>query len=46
MTDEEIRHQKETTVLIEHYLKMISAGTDENRFRACFYNKISKLPSD
>lgn len=46
MTDEEIRHQKETKVLIEHYLRMISSGTDENRFRACFYNKISKFPAE
>ena len=46
MTNEEIRHQQETKVLIEYYNKMISSGTEENRFRACFYNKISKLPAD
>ena len=46
MTNEEIRHQQETKVLIDHYLKMVSTGSDQNRFRSCFYNKISKLPAD
>lgn len=46
MTDEQIRHQKETKMVIDYYLKMISTGTEENRFRSCFYNKISKLPAE
>jgi hypothetical protein len=25
---------------------MITPGNHENRFRACFYNKINKLPAD
>jgi len=33
-------------VLIDHYLKMVSTGNDQNRFRSCFYNKISKFPAD
>lgn len=46
MTNEEIRHQHEAKVLIEHYQKMITPGSDENRFRACFYNKINKFPAE
>lgn len=46
MTHEEIRHQQETRVLIEHFQKMITPGTEDNRFRACFYNKINKFPAD
>jgi hypothetical protein len=46
MTNEEMRNQHETKVLIEYFNKMISPGTDENRFRACFYNKIAKMPAD
>jgi hypothetical protein len=46
MSNEEMRHQQEIKVLIDHYQKMVSTGNDENRFRACFYNKISKFPAD